>query len=125
RRGDRCARRVRHIRPAHPALPAPVSGHDLAPARPGLKPGSERRLLVRDVRIRLVLSQWQRVAGRVLVVAPLHVHMGSGREEVSDAQTLPRSEERRVGKECRTRWSADYEKKDIIKESTDTKMSKA
>src|SRR5690606_41419981 len=30
---------------------------------------------------------------------------------LADALVIPRSEERRVGKECRSRWLADHEKK--------------
>src|SRR6266849_7152949 len=39
----------------------------------------------------------------------------SGRPLRSSARTFPRSEERRVGKECRSRWSPYHYKNNIIK----------
>src|SRR5947199_10459974 len=39
---------------------------------------------------------------------------------VVDVRPAPRSEERRVGKECRSRWSADHEKKDDARRGVTT-----
>src|SRR5437762_14277831 len=38
-------------------------------------------------------------------------HGGEDRAELRSSDDLGRSEERRVGKECRSRWSAEHEKK--------------
>src|SRR5205823_13054045 len=40
-------------------------------------------------------------------------------------RTLPRSEERRVGKECRSRWAADHRKKKVVSRVNTTHVEQA
>src|SRR5438067_664826 len=58
--------------------------------------GHVRRLIVRKNRDRSVVLYWYAIHGRTLA---------------SEVVSKARSEERRVGKECRSRWSACDEKK--------------
>src|SRR5690606_40396499 len=47
-------------------------------------------------------------AGKHLVVALASALLGEAAPQVPDLAAVGRSEERRVGKECRARWSPDH-----------------
>ena len=65
-----------------------------------------RSLLVPDGRLRedveRVHPQWE---GRIFSVETLDVRLPDGDRGVREIVRTTRSEERRVGKECRSRWS--------------------
>src|SRR5699024_11606702 len=56
----------------------------------------------------LPISPWARTAARISRTTADTSTWGFDRAKISSGA---RSEERRVGKECRSRWSADYERK--------------
>src|SRR5437870_10274969 len=59
------------------------------------------------------LPIWRAYVRVVLVLdPPVHMHAAAGAGVALDGRFLvDRSEERRVGKECRARWSTEQEKK--------------
>src|SRR5687767_16002470 len=60
----------------------------------------------RNVATRRILRVW----------AFIQIGDGRGRQIDASCTTAPRSEERRVGKECRSRWSPKHKKKKRKKE---------
>src|SRR5687767_16000305 len=64
----------------------------------------------------------------VISQQPFRCHTPIGRralgQPAENAADHSRSEERRVGKECRSRWSAEHEKKKREKEATGTVVTK-
>src|SRR6266496_4638825 len=47
--------------------------------------------------------------------------VGASTRRLERQALVPRSEERRVGKECRSRWSPDHQKKKLEKSSMEVK----
>src|SRR5690554_8099025 len=67
-------------------------------------------------------SRYKVVDGRLEMKGKMYKHcykQWSSAVVSWDGQVAPRSEERRVGKECRSRWSPDHEKKNSRRQRND------